>query len=141
MGRKKIDTSTYQENDLSRDILYSKRKRNLLKHCMQLSQMCGQDISLTIFDSAKQKLVQYCSTYDFNPKTIAQLIEPRQLCQLSYQIYCNDQYEKVTEIRRGKDKDSITNNDSILETNNDKTSKKININESKSQKSDESEQI
>ena len=50
MGRKKADVSRYIQDDLKRAVTYAKRKRGLIKKCIELSKMCDVDISLSIFD-------------------------------------------------------------------------------------------
>ena len=76
MGKNKVDKSVYIDDEVKRRIAFSKRKRVIIKQCVELSRMCGQDISLTIFDKDKQKLVQYCSSSDFNPRIATQLLDP-----------------------------------------------------------------
>ena len=128
MGRKKIDTSNYMQDEGCRDILYSKRKRNLLKQCMELSIICGQEICLTIFDKSKQKIVQYCSNNNFTPAMAQQLLEPENVSMLSCQALNNDHFDKIWEgrantkvkladlhpcdiMQSGKNKTDITKND------------------------------
>ena len=71
--------------------------------------MCEQDISITIFNKEKQKLVQYSSSYDFNPKLIAKMLEPDVLPQITYQFFSNEDYqfiEKNTNLRAVSDQRS-----------------------------------
>jgi len=84
MGKKKIDPCTLISNENRRTVTYSKRKRGLIKKCIELSRLCDQYICMTIFDKSKQKLVQYCSSYNFNPKVVAQLTHPEILRLLTY---------------------------------------------------------
>ena len=71
MGKRKIDPMAFVEDRLTRDVTYSKRKRGIIKKCIEFSKMCDQHVSLTIFDKSRQKLVQYSSTFDFIPKVAA----------------------------------------------------------------------
>ena len=47
-------------------ITYFKRKRGLLKKCIELSTRCNQKVYLFMADSDNDQLVEYCSTPDFN---------------------------------------------------------------------------
>ena len=49
----------YVANLSDRNVTYCKRKRGLIKKAMELSILCGQHISLSIYDSTKNKLVCY----------------------------------------------------------------------------------
>ena len=55
-----------------RNISYCKRKRGFIKKAMELSVLCGQQISLVIFDAKKNKLVSY-NTENFSHKTAVDL--------------------------------------------------------------------
>ena len=53
MGRNKVDVFALINNEFRRTVAYSKRKRGLIKKAMELSVMCDQYVSLTIFDKKK----------------------------------------------------------------------------------------
>jgi len=53
MGKRKIDVSGLIKSDARRAVTYSKRKRGLIKKAIELSNLCGQDIYIAIFDKAK----------------------------------------------------------------------------------------
>ena len=53
MGKKKIDVCSKIEEYNRRVVTYSKRKRGILKKLIELSRMCDQYISLTIFDKSR----------------------------------------------------------------------------------------
>ena len=53
MGKRKIDPCLYIDDETSRNLAYSKRMRGLFKKCIELSKMCDQHISLTIFDKER----------------------------------------------------------------------------------------
>lgn len=53
MGKKKIDVCGLIDHEGRRTVTYSKRKRGLLKKAIELSVMCDQHISITIFDHKK----------------------------------------------------------------------------------------
>ena len=96
-GRKKIDTLSYIDDVLKRDQAFTKRKRGIIKKCMEFSKMCGLDISLSIYDKNKLKLIQFSSTYDFSPKVVSKLLEPDNLNMLKTFIpYSNEEIEHVT---------------------------------------------
>jgi len=50
MGRRKIDPVEYISDEGRRNLAYSKRMRGIFKKCIELSKMCDQYISMTIFD-------------------------------------------------------------------------------------------
>jgi hypothetical protein len=67
---------SYLENDVARKACYCKRKRGLLKKVMELSNLCGQQIQLVIFDEKKQILVQYNSHEKFGRQVVNKLLNP-----------------------------------------------------------------
>ena len=50
MGKNKIDVCAKIDDHHKRTVTYSKRKRGILKKLIELSTMCDQHISLTIFN-------------------------------------------------------------------------------------------
>jgi hypothetical protein len=67
--RKKQDGNMkYIENLNLRNVTYCKRKRGFIKKAMELSILCGQKISLMIYDDRKNKLVTY-NTENFTHQT------------------------------------------------------------------------
>ena len=68
MGKKKIDRLKYIENKVSRNVAFCKRKRGFLKKAIELSQLCGQDILIIIYDKEKERVVQFSSKEDFQMK-------------------------------------------------------------------------
>lgn len=102
MGRQSVNKTQLLEDSKKREITYSKRKRNILRHCIEFSKMCNQDISLTMFDKDRQKLVQYSSSFDFSPKVATELLYPENIVMCTYKIYNNDSYEEITQVKKGK---------------------------------------
>ena len=61
-ARKKQDgTLNFIESLNIRNVTYCKRKRGFIKKAIELSVLCGQKISLMIYDDRKNKLVTYSS--------------------------------------------------------------------------------
>jgi hypothetical protein len=44
-----------------RNVTYCKRKRGFIKKAMELTKLCGQQISVLMYDKRKNKLVTYSS--------------------------------------------------------------------------------
>ena len=109
MGRNKVDVCQLVQNSDRRTITYSKRKRGLIKKAIELSTMCDQYVSLTLFDKKKSKIVQYCSSYDFNPKLVTSLLDNSVLPQLTYQLFNNNDYAKFNSNKKSKQKNSNNN--------------------------------
>ena len=59
MGRKKLETSQKIEDPYQRSVTFCKRKRGAIKKLIELSNMCGTQIHLTIFDCEMKRLVTY----------------------------------------------------------------------------------
>ena len=59
MGKRKINIDKIIDNKTARKVTFCKRKKGLIKKAMELSILCGKDISLVIFDETKNKLVIY----------------------------------------------------------------------------------
>ena len=113
MGRRKIDPVEYIPDEGRRNLAYSKRMRGIFKKCIELSKMCDQYISMTIFDKNRQKLVQYSSHYDFNPKVVSQLMSPVNLRLLRYKTFCNQDYDKIANTKQSSkgEKDEESDSD------------------------------
>ena len=97
------------EDIKSRRVTYSKRKRGLIKKAIELSEMCGQHICITIFDKQRQKLVQYNSSFDFNPKVVSEILDPNILPQLTYTLYNNQDYQLLANSKKMEDVDDVGN--------------------------------
>ena len=70
MGRRKIETIAKIEDKSSRNITYCKRKRGLIKKCIEMAKLCDQMVYLAMFDKNKQRLVLYQSDGDFSVPTL-----------------------------------------------------------------------
>ncbi len=64
MGRKKIISTELEliSDQVQRNVTYCKRKKCLVKKAMEISILCGQEVSLVIHDKRKNKLIVYRST-------------------------------------------------------------------------------
>ena len=76
MEKRIVKQIAFVENNSRREVTFSKRKKRLLMKSIELSKMCDVEICLTIFDRSKQKMIQYCSDYKFNPILISKLTQP-----------------------------------------------------------------
>ena len=64
------------QNNIHRNNTKCKRKRNLIKKCMQLSKLCDQQIVLVIYDKHLGKMYKYSSGEDeFDVKHANDIIE------------------------------------------------------------------
>ena len=82
-GLKKI------ENDVRSRACLSKRKKGIIKKCIQLNVLCDIDVYLVIFDKEKQKVIEYSSATDFDSRMVNHLLRPDNKCLLSYETYDN----------------------------------------------------
>jgi hypothetical protein len=67
MGKAKIEMKKIEDNKM-RNITFHKRKRGFLKKAIELSELCGKQMIIFIWDKEKNKLVHYQSNPDFNLK-------------------------------------------------------------------------
>ena len=68
------------QNNIHRNNTKCKRKRNLIKKCMQLSKLCEQEILLVIHDKKLGKIYRYSSEEAFNISHVKQLVRQAELC-------------------------------------------------------------
>ena len=47
-------------------VTYFKRKRGLIKKCIEISNLCSRKVYLYMADEHNEQLVEYCSTPQFN---------------------------------------------------------------------------
>ena len=92
MGKKKLESFDKIEDKNALAVTYCKRKRGLIKKGIELSQLCDQFVYIVIFDKEKQRLVEYCSTSDFNSKVVSKLASPDYRKHLKYENYNNGHY-------------------------------------------------
>ena len=69
MELKKIEDQEAQRVSLA------KRRKGLVKKCIELSVMCSQDIFVVIYDQEKQKLVEYRSDDSFDVDVVSSLLD------------------------------------------------------------------
>ena len=55
-----------------------KRRKGIVKKCIELNIMCQQDVFLVIFDRQKQKLLEYRSDPDMDLKLVRHLLDNNQ---------------------------------------------------------------
>lgn len=94
MGKRKISIIQQIDDRVSRNVTYCKRKKGLIKKAMELSILCGQHINLIIYDKEREKLVNYQSTDDFDPKTVYRLTRTKTQSQM-YEEYSNNDYKFI----------------------------------------------
>ena len=52
-----------------------KRRKGIVKKCIELNIMCQQDVYLVIFDRQKQKLLEYRSDHDMDLQLVGHLLD------------------------------------------------------------------
>jgi hypothetical protein len=93
MGRNKVQVSQQIPDETFRRITYSKRKKGIIKKAFELSQLCGQQIMLAIFNNINNKLVLYQSTKEFNPTKVNELLSSEETRTL-YEEHTNADFHK-----------------------------------------------
>ena len=74
-------------------VTYFKRKRGLLKKCIELSTLCDQDMFLVMRDKKYKRLVEFNSTPDFNLKAVIESLGKDNLDTLQFRKYYNSDLE------------------------------------------------
>lgn len=69
-------------------VTYYKRKRGLLKKCIELSTKCDQDVFLVILDKKNQRLVEFNSTERFDIEAVINSKKYERV--FDFRKYCND---------------------------------------------------
>ena len=69
----KRDSIQKIDNEKQRAVTFCKRKRGLIKKAIELSQLCGLRIFLSILDNDKQKIVEYQSHADFDVTSLSKI--------------------------------------------------------------------
>jgi hypothetical protein len=57
----------------ARSLAYNKRKRGIIRKAIELSEFCGQEIFMVIFDRDKKRLVEFSSSTQFSLRTIKKM--------------------------------------------------------------------
>ena len=96
MGKKKIENMSLIENTVSRNVTYCKRKKGLLKKAMEMSILCGQQVSVVIYDKSKDKLILYRSDTQFNEDYIKELCSDDERINEGFEYYTDQDYKHVT---------------------------------------------
>ena len=78
------------EDRKKRNRTFCARKRGFLKKAIELSCLCDQYIHVTIFDKAKQRLVEYSSHDEFSHKVVSNLINLN--WGIKHEKYSNQDY-------------------------------------------------
>ena len=95
MVRKKVTEVKRISDDVRRKTTYSKRKIGLLKKAMELSQLCGVNVLLIIFDKENQRFVEYKSNHDFDANLCQVITCTEQRHLLTGKTYTNKDYDSL----------------------------------------------
>ena len=79
MGKRKVDNLKYIENRNLRNISFHFRKRGLAKKAIEMASMCGLDVYLCIYDTDRNKVVEYQSSEEFDVHRVRQTIMNKQM--------------------------------------------------------------
>ena len=86
------------ENSVKRNLVYSKRKRGILKKSIELSKKCKKHVFLAIFDSESRHLLLYSSNpYKLNESNVSKLKDPKENGDITKEVYTNDHYYMLAE--------------------------------------------
>lgn len=86
------------ENSVKRNLVYSKRKRGILKKAIELSQKCKKHVFLAIFDSESRHLLMYTSNPNkLNESTISKLNDSKENGDITHEVYSNNHYNMLAE--------------------------------------------
>jgi len=64
--KSRVKALEYMENSHSRNVTFYKRKKGLIKKAIELSILCGVEISLFVKSNEKSKLTCYTSNNNLN---------------------------------------------------------------------------
>ena len=67
-----------------------KRKRGLLKKCIEISNKCKQDVYLVIYDKVSKKLIKYTSSESFDLDAVYNM--KVKIPSKRFQHFCNEDY-------------------------------------------------
>jgi len=95
MGKRKIDKSKKIEDKNQRGVAFCKRKRGFLKKAIELSRLCDQKIFMVMYDSDKDRVIQYSSDTTFQLKGAYDVVKRLKGTDGSnFESYTNDDYNK-----------------------------------------------
>lgn len=95
MGKRKIDKSKKIEDKNQRGVAFCKRKRGFLKKAIELSRLCDQKIFMVMYDSDKDRVIQYSSDTTFQLKGAYDVVKRMKGTDGSnFESYTNDDYNK-----------------------------------------------
>ena len=72
-----------------KNITFAKRKRGLIKKCIEISQLCDLYLHLAIFDQVNQKVVEFCSHEEFTAYVVTRLLDPDLPSKIVHEKYTN----------------------------------------------------
>ena len=95
MGRKKLESYCRIEDKNLRNITFLKRKRGLVKKCMELSLLTGAGMCLAIYRPDFNK----CSLYNSSPSSGLKIVIPKLKCEPEVITNKPEDLEKWAEIK------------------------------------------
>ena len=66
MGKKRLEKITRIDKDSTRKVALCKRKKGLIKKCVELSVLCDLKIVMLVQDNASQRVTHFASHKDLN---------------------------------------------------------------------------
>lgn len=78
--------------EVKRKCTLTKRKRGLFKKVIELSQLCGVDIFICIFDRERQKIFELNSEPEFDVQIVSHMLEKVNKEQFKCKKYTNQDY-------------------------------------------------
>ena len=72
-----------------------KRKKNFIKKGIQLSEKCGVEVIILIYDRKLNKLNEFCTTPDFKLTDANQIIQKEQFDELKRRVHSQTIHSKL----------------------------------------------
>ena len=107
MGKKRLEKITRIANDNCRKVTICKRKKGLIKKCIELSVLCDMKIFMLIQEEENERVTHFTSHKDLDPIQIFNGLNQRE-------FYCNADYERVGGNKHEIDSDLQNNSDHTL---------------------------
>ncbi len=65
----------YIQDKRKRTVMYCKKKRMIIKKCIEMAEQCNTDIYICFFDQSQERMVEFSSNVKLGPETILKIKE------------------------------------------------------------------